>query len=266
MSDSTFIDLSRVEAILMEDDYHGPVLSRVERLLVEYVKKAGKLAFDGPYDSVDDLPNPGEDGRIYLVSTEESEDYYDEYYYNAAAGGYVPMGTSEIQLQNYATKAELQEDLATINRALSALDTAVSTEISARQALDTRLSAAVAALDTAKTDLTNIASVEETSTASKPYTKDSRLIQNGVLYKAITDIALSDTLVVGVNIMPTTLDDIIAALESQGSTTETEINTLSDDLSAEVTARQQLDEKLSEAIVNNTTFQQDGENIKLGLN
>lgn len=109
MSNISF-DLSRAEDILRSgSSYNGPILSRIEALLLDLVSHTGGggLSFDGPYASIEDLPEVGEDGVIYLVETDESDDYYDEYYWREEAGGYVPMGTSEIQLQNYATKTEL---------------------------------------------------------------------------------------------------------------------------------------------------------------
>lgn len=101
-------NLSRVEDQLREGkSYGGPWLSRIEKLLRDYVAEAGKLAFQGPYDSVSDLPETGVAGYIYLVKTGSSSNYYDEYFWDVETNKYVAMGTSEIELENYAKVTDL---------------------------------------------------------------------------------------------------------------------------------------------------------------
>lgn len=101
--------LSRIEAQLIEgSEYNGPYLSRIELILKDILAKAGKIGFRGPYESISELPDPGEEGYIYLVETSNPEDnYFDEYYYNATLEAYVSMGTSELELSNYFTKDEV---------------------------------------------------------------------------------------------------------------------------------------------------------------
>ena len=100
-------DPSRIENMLTEGEaYDGPYLSRIERILKD-MKPSG-AAFDGPYDSIEDLPNPGETGKIYLVATEDQTDYYDEYYWDEDHETYQPLGTTKIELSDYAKKTDLE--------------------------------------------------------------------------------------------------------------------------------------------------------------
>lgn len=97
-------DPSRIENILTEgSDYSGPYLSRIEKILKGY-KPGGGASFDGPYDSLDDLPDPGESGKIYLVSNGSTDDYYDEYYWDPVHDTYNSLGTTKLELEDYAKK------------------------------------------------------------------------------------------------------------------------------------------------------------------
>ena len=58
-----------------------------------------------------------------------------------------------------------------------------------------------------KTDLTNLATVEPTSTASKSYSIDDWLIYNGQLYEVTAPISSGGTITVGTNVEPTTVED-----------------------------------------------------------
>lgn len=111
--------LSRIEAQLIEgSEYSGPYLSRIELILKDILAKAGKIGFRGPYDSVEDLPDPGEEGYIYLVEPADPEsDDYDEYYYNSTDGKYYAMGSLRIDLTNYYTKEEVNALLEAISGA-----------------------------------------------------------------------------------------------------------------------------------------------------
>lgn len=97
-------DPSRIENILTEgSDYSGPYLSRIEKILKDY-KPSGGGSFDGPYDSLDDLPDPGDTSKIYLVSNGSTDDYYDEYYWDPDHETYNSLGTTKLELENYAKK------------------------------------------------------------------------------------------------------------------------------------------------------------------
>lgn len=109
---------SRIESQLTDPTYKGPYLSRIELILKDYIANAGKLGFRGPYDSVEDLPNPGEEGYIYLVEPDDPEsDDYDEYYYNSTDGKYHAMGSLRVDLTNYYTKDEVNTLLEAISGA-----------------------------------------------------------------------------------------------------------------------------------------------------
>lgn len=109
---------SRIESELTDENYNGPYLSRIELILKDYLAKAGKIGFRGPYDSVEDLPNPGEEGYIYLVeSTDPESSDYDEYYYNSKDGKYYAMGSLHADLTNYYTKDEVDALLEAISGA-----------------------------------------------------------------------------------------------------------------------------------------------------
>lgn len=58
-----------------------------------------------------------------------------------------------------------------------------------------------------KTDLTNLATVEPTATASKSYSVDDWLILNGQLYKVTAPIPIGGTITIGTNAEPTTVED-----------------------------------------------------------
>ena len=66
------------------------------------------LSFAGPYNSVGDLPASGDSNKIYLVSldTSEANNIYEEYLY--IDNQYELIGTTEIDLSNYVTFADLQ--------------------------------------------------------------------------------------------------------------------------------------------------------------
>lgn len=104
-------NLSRIESQLTDEEYSGPYLSRIEMILKDLVPGGGAIGFKGPYDSVAELPDPGEEGYIYLVTTEDQTDYYDEYYWSAEHESYTPMGTTKLELESYAKKEDVEEAL-----------------------------------------------------------------------------------------------------------------------------------------------------------
>ena len=66
------------------------------------------------YTSLDRLPNPGDSHFIYLISNGSTgENSYDEYIWADAKSAYEKIGTTEIDLTSYATKAEVNYGLNT---------------------------------------------------------------------------------------------------------------------------------------------------------
>ena len=101
--------LSRIEDQLTEgSSYNGSYLSRIELILKDMLATAGKIGFRGPYETVADLPVPGDEGYIYLVDNDDDEDYFLEYYWNDDTESYQSMGSSQLpDMTAYVSKAEL---------------------------------------------------------------------------------------------------------------------------------------------------------------
>lgn len=93
-----------------------------------------------------------------------------------------------------STAKTLAQDATTnANAAATTANTAAANANAAKDAANAAAASAGAALD-------YVATVENSSSASAAHTKGSNLIYDGVLYEAINDIAVGDTLTVGTNI------------------------------------------------------------------
>lgn len=99
---------SRIESQLTDPTYKGPYLSRIELILKDMLENYGRIAFVGPYDSLEDLPETGEAGYVYLVRVEGSY-LCDEYIWDESEEEYNYVGRFEIDLDAYATETEVQE-------------------------------------------------------------------------------------------------------------------------------------------------------------
>lgn len=95
--------------------------------------------------------------------------------------------------------------------AASASAAAASEAAAAQSAADAAASAASSAGTSAQR---MIAPVEETATASKPYTTGERFIYNGTLYEAIAAIEKNDTITPNVNCLKITVDQELSNLET----------------------------------------------------
>ncbi len=73
------------------------------------------LKLNTDYNSVDELPVPGNAQNIYLIPNGASgNNSYDEYVWIESKNAYEKIGTTEIDLTDYATKAEVASTYATI--------------------------------------------------------------------------------------------------------------------------------------------------------
>lgn len=99
---------SRIESQLTDPTYNGPYLSRIELILKDMLENYGRIAFVGPYDSLEDLPETGQAGYVYLVRVEGSN-LCDEYIWDEQDEEYNYVGRFEIDLDAYATETEVQE-------------------------------------------------------------------------------------------------------------------------------------------------------------
>ena len=94
---------SRIESQLTDPTYKGPYLSRIELILKDMLENYGRIAFVGPYDSLEDLPETGQAGYVYLVRVEGSN-LCDEYIWDEQEEEYNYVGRFEIDLADYQTK------------------------------------------------------------------------------------------------------------------------------------------------------------------
>lgn len=104
--------MSREEAILESlingTSYDGPVLSRVEALLLQLAR----AAIQGMIKKVvTSLPAVGEDNVLYLLKKQgrTSGNYCEEYLW--IDGEYELIGSTDIDLSNYVTKEELDNKI-----------------------------------------------------------------------------------------------------------------------------------------------------------
>lgn len=94
---------SRIESQLTDPTYKGPYLSRIELILKDMLENYGRIAFVGPYDSLEDLPETGQAGYVYLVRVEGSN-LCDEYIWDEQSEEYNYVGRFEIDLADYQPK------------------------------------------------------------------------------------------------------------------------------------------------------------------
>ena len=74
--------------------------------------------------------------------------------------------------------------------------------------------------DTSKADLTNLAPVEASSTASTNYAVGSHLVYAGVLYEVTAAISSGETIIPGTNVEAVTVTDITDALDTRTTALE----------------------------------------------
>lgn len=200
---------SRIESQLTDPTYKGPYLSRIELILKDMLENYGRIAFVGPYDSLEDLPETGQAGYVYLVRVEGSN-LCDEYIWDEQEEEYNYVGRFEIDLDAYATKAEVEEiRLSISNLSASVLlkqSKELETPITVDQTMYTTVEAAMNAM--------NISLSGKISTSNTPglVKNDGTIDQTEYEKSGVAETLVKDTVGwSGKNLLPMTVDGIKAA-------------------------------------------------------
>ena len=96
---------------------------------IEEIKQEIKTLLSQSYKRVEELPETGNPGIIYLLPNNSSEEQnvFDEYYWDTESQSYELFGTTKLDLSGYAKKEEIQPILTMlVNHAI--LDSVVEDE------------------------------------------------------------------------------------------------------------------------------------------